>query len=100
MVIKQYCSVVLKDGRRACVVEVFSDKDFLADIGGSSKDWDTIFITIDESSGCSTKPPRRRMILYGQKEKPANVMVGWILRPSGEVSMTSAYIKEGEYHED
>lgn len=36
----------------------------------------------------------QRMILQGMNKKPANVVVGWIQRPNGEVSMTSAYIKE------
>ena len=38
----------------------------------------------------------QKMVLYGLKEKPANVVVGWICRPDGSVSMTSAYIKEVE----
>lgn len=36
----------------------------------------------------------QKMILYGLKGKPANVVVGWIRRPDETVSMTSAYIKE------
>lgn len=36
----------------------------------------------------------QKMILQGLNKKPANVVVGWIQRPNGEVSMTSAYIKE------
>ncbi len=36
----------------------------------------------------------QKIILYGLKGKPANVVIGWIERTSGEVSMTSAYIKE------
>lgn len=48
MEIKQYCSVVLKDGRRAAVVEVWDDTHFLVDVGSSPKDWDTIDITIDD----------------------------------------------------
>lgn len=36
----------------------------------------------------------QRMVLYGLKDKPANVVVGWICKPDGAVSMTSAYIKE------
>lgn len=48
MKIKQYDTVVLKDGREACIVETLSDKSFLADIGSSPSDWDTIDITIDD----------------------------------------------------
>lgn len=38
MEIKQYCSVLLKDGRRAAIVEVLDDTHFLADVGSSPKD--------------------------------------------------------------
>lgn len=48
MKIKQYDSVLLKDGRRAAIVEKFSETDFLADVGSSPEDWDTIDITIDD----------------------------------------------------
>lgn len=34
------------------------------------------------------------MILYGETGNPANVVVGWIQKPDGSVSMTSVYIKE------
>lgn len=48
MKIKQYDTVLLKDGREACIVEVLSDTDFIADIGDSPKDWDTIDISIKD----------------------------------------------------
>lgn len=48
MEIKQYDSVLLKDGRRAAIVEAFENKAFIADVGSSPKDWETISITIDE----------------------------------------------------
>ena len=47
MEIKQYDIVILKDGRRACIVEVLSDRVFIADIGGGTKDWETIDLTLD-----------------------------------------------------
>ena len=47
MEIQQYDTVLLKDGRTAAIVEVFSKKNFLADVGDSPKDWDTIDITLD-----------------------------------------------------
>lgn len=40
--------VLLKDGREAAIVEVLSDTDFMADVGSSPKDWDTIDITIED----------------------------------------------------
>lgn len=48
LAIKQYDTVILKDGREAAIVEVFGDKDFLADVGDSPSDWETISITIDQ----------------------------------------------------
>lgn len=48
MKIEQYDSVLLKDGRIAAIVEKFSETDFLADIGSSPEDWDTIDITIND----------------------------------------------------
>lgn len=48
MVVQQYDEVLLKDGREAAIVEVFSDREFLADVGSSEKDWDTIAISLDD----------------------------------------------------
>ncbi len=50
MIVQQYDWVKLKNGQYAAIVEVFSDKDFLADIGSSPEDWETIDITIDDIS--------------------------------------------------
>ena len=36
----------------------------------------------------------QKMILYGLKDRPANVIVGWILKPDNTLALTSAYIKE------
>ena len=47
MTINQYDSVLLKDGREAAIIEKFSATDFLADIGDSPADWETIFVTLD-----------------------------------------------------
>ena len=47
--IKQYDTVLLKDGRRAAVVEVYGDQDiFDVDVGSSPKDWDTITVKRDD----------------------------------------------------
>lgn len=48
MKIEQYDVVDLKDGREATIVEVFDESHFLADVGSSPKDWDTIDVTLDE----------------------------------------------------
>lgn len=36
----------------------------------------------------------QKIVLYGNKGTPANVVVGWMSKPDGVTSMTSAYIKE------
>lgn len=48
MTVKQYDTVLLKDGREASIVEAFDNKVFIADVGGSTEDWETIDITIDD----------------------------------------------------
>lgn len=48
MKIEQYDTVLLKDGRKAVIVEVFEDKAFIADVGSSPANWETISITIDD----------------------------------------------------
>ena len=48
MDIKQYDTVLLKNGQIAAIVEVFSKEDFLVDIGDSPSDWETIMISIDD----------------------------------------------------
>lgn len=48
MEIKQYDTVVLKDGREAAIVEVLSGTQFIADIGDDPTTWETIDITIDD----------------------------------------------------
>ena len=48
MIVEQYDTVLLKDGREASIVEAFENKVFIADVGSSPKDWETISITIDD----------------------------------------------------
>ena len=38
----------------------------------------------------------QKIVIYGKKGTPANVVVGWLHKPDGSVSMSSAYIKEVE----
>ena len=47
MKITQYCTVVLKDGRKASIVEIFGN-DYLAEVGNDPTDWDTIFIKAED----------------------------------------------------
>lgn len=46
--IHEFNVVLLKDGRDAAIVEVFDSTHFLADVGDSPADWDTIPITRDD----------------------------------------------------
>lgn len=48
MKIKQYDTVLLKDGRKASIVEVLSQDTFIADVGSSEKDWETIDIKMSD----------------------------------------------------
>ena len=48
MEIKQYDTVKLKNGMKATIVEVLSKDVFIADIGDSIKNWETIDITLDD----------------------------------------------------
>lgn len=48
MFVKQYDTVLLKDGREAAIVEAFDNRVFMADVGDSPADWETIDITIDD----------------------------------------------------
>jgi len=48
MEVKEFDTVLLKDGRKASIVEAFDNKVFIADVGESPEDWETIDITIDD----------------------------------------------------
>ena len=48
MIIKQYDTVLLKDGREAAIVEAYENRCFIADVGDYPTDWETISITIDD----------------------------------------------------
>lgn len=46
--IRKYDEVRLKDGREAAIVEIFDESHFLADVGSSPSDWETIDVTLDD----------------------------------------------------
>ncbi len=48
MTVKQFDTVILKDGREAAVVEAYDNRVFIVDVGDSPEDWETISITIDD----------------------------------------------------
>lgn len=48
MIVNQYDTVLLKDGREAAIVEAFDNRVFIADVGDSPESWQTIDITIDD----------------------------------------------------
>ena len=48
MEVKEFDTVLLKDGRTASIMGTFENKAFIADVGSSPKAWETISITIDD----------------------------------------------------
>ena len=48
MHIEEFDTVLLKDWQTAAIVDKLSEDTFIADIGDSPENWDTITITIDE----------------------------------------------------
>ena len=46
--IKQYESVLLKDGRQAIVVEILDGETFVVDIGDSPENWETTEIKLED----------------------------------------------------
>lgn len=48
MIIQQYDTILLKDGREGVVVEAFDNEVFIVDVGSSPKDWETIDVKYDE----------------------------------------------------
>ena len=48
MKINLFDEVLLKNGQEAAIIEVFSERDFMADIGSGPEDWETIDLTLDE----------------------------------------------------
>lgn len=73
-------------------------------LGYSIENWEELRKEILQ--GASLYPVKRKMesqygekyeqymILYGLKNRPANVLVGWLLTPKEGVKLTTAYIKE------
>ena len=43
MKIKEFDTVLLKDGREGSVMEVFPDGSLIIDIGTSSENWETLY---------------------------------------------------------
>lgn len=48
MQVKQYDTILLKDGRKGSVVEAFDNEVFIVDVGSSPADWETIDVKIDD----------------------------------------------------
>lgn len=47
--IKEFDTVILKDGREGAVVEVLGNQEkFIVDVGTSPKDWETIDVSIED----------------------------------------------------
>ncbi|MBA4697830.1 MAG: hypothetical protein H2212_15050 [Ruminococcus sp.] len=43
MKVQEFDTVLLKDGRRGSVMEVFPDGSLIVDIGSSPEDWETLY---------------------------------------------------------
>ncbi|WP_056992985.1 hypothetical protein [Lacticaseibacillus saniviri] len=67
MKIEEYDTVLLKDGRKAAIVEILDSSHFLADIGDGPKDWDTIEITLGEIGHIVKSTECSRMALRARK---------------------------------
>lgn len=64
MIVRQFDTVILKDGREAAVVEAYENKYFIVDVGSSPKDWETIDVRIDDiervvENDCAAEPDGR-----------------------------------------
>ncbi len=58
MHIEEFDTVLLKDGQTAAILDKLSEDTFIADIGDSPEDWDTITITIDDIKKVVYRSPK------------------------------------------
>ena len=58
MHIEEFDNVLLKDGQTAAIVDKLSEDTFIADIGDSPEDWDTVTITIDDIKEVVYRKPK------------------------------------------
>ena len=58
MQIEEFDTVLLKDGQTAAIVDKLSEDTFIADIGDSPEDWDTVTITIDDIKEVVYRKPK------------------------------------------
>jgi hypothetical protein len=79
---------------------------FTSRLGYSADNWESLQNEIlrnvknypakNKGNGGHGEKYEQKMVLYGKKGTPANVVVGWIVKEDGTVRMTTAYIKEVE----
>lgn len=79
-------------------------KAFESRLGYSSQNWKELQMEIKKRASLYPVTHKgnvgfgdkyeQKIVLYGKKGRPANAVVGWIHKPDGTISMTSAYIKE------
>lgn len=50
-------------------------------------------VTFKDNNGYGDRY-EQKIVVYGKNGTPANVVVGWMHKPNGDVTMSSAYIKE------
>lgn len=49
MEVKEFDTVILKDGRKGSIMEVFPNGSLIIDVGSSPEDWETLYDkTIDD----------------------------------------------------
>ena len=58
MNIDEFDTVLLKDGQTAAILDKLSEDTFIADIGDSPEDWDTVTITIDDIKEVVYRKPK------------------------------------------
>lgn len=51
MEIKEFDTVLLKDGRKADVVDFLGPKTYVVDVGSSPDDWETLVVADDDIEG-------------------------------------------------
>ncbi len=43
MKVKEFDTVLLKDGRKGSIMEIFPDGSLIIDVGNSSENWETLY---------------------------------------------------------
>ena len=60
---EQYDTIILKDGRVGCIVDISGDVGYVVDVGDSPKDWETIAIRKEDVQGLADKKKCKKGVL-------------------------------------